>query len=301
MKVIVGTVAFLLLAGAVRAASPNDKCEATKLKAAATYARCRLVVQSKEVKTGMVGRGDFTKCDNAFNKKWAAAETRGKMQCPTNGDASLVMGNLTALTASVGFGLGPSGLVDNGDGTITDYANSLMWEKKVLGECVSTPSPGFPIACVNDGDCTGNGGGGTCLPCLHCVNALYTWSGTGTAPDGTAFTEFLGQLNNCASDGTSDGFAGHCDWRLPTGPEIGTWKDASPCDPPPGMSCMKPAFVPFGYVCDTCNPSSDPYFYWRVESGPTSGSQYGYTQYGGLLSRYLPKTNGGLVRAVRHL
>jgi hypothetical protein len=44
---------------------------------------------------------------------------------------------------------------------------------------------------------------------VHDVSNLYTWSSTGTAADGTAYTVFLADLN------TSPGFAGHTDWRLP--------------------------------------------------------------------------------------
>src|SRR5213593_4722541 len=60
--------------------------------------------------------------------------------------------------------------VDNGDGTVTDRQTGLQWEKKVAG--------------------TG---------CLHCVNDSYTWSASGTAPDGSAFTSFLNTLNGGAT------------------------------------------------------------------------------------------------------
>jgi hypothetical protein len=69
---------------------------------------------------------------------------------------------------------------------------------------------------------------------VHCVNNAYTWSTSGTAPDGkaipdgTLFTEFLYRLNNfcskdetkyCDSDGDCEegkcGYADHRDWRIP--------------------------------------------------------------------------------------
>ena len=94
--------------------------------------------------------------------------------------------------------------VDNGDGTVTDNQTGLMWEKKNAA------------------------GGGADLTNPHDVDNRYNWSATGTAPDGTAFTDFLRKLNNtcngsgvtlCAADtdcsGGVCGFAGHRDWRLP--------------------------------------------------------------------------------------
>lgn len=89
--------------------------------------------------------------------------------------------------------------VDNGDGTVIDFVTGLVWEKK-------------------------DDSGG-----IHDRSHYVTWS-TGTdGPDGTAFT-FLDMLNggatgagNCSSAGgvtQTGGFAGHCDWRLPTVQEL---------------------------------------------------------------------------------
>lgn len=86
----------------------------------------------------------------------------------------------------------PAGLerfVHNGDGTVFDRATDLTWELK-----------------TDDGS-------------VHDWDNVYAWSATGEAPDGTLFTSFLAQLNDCAADGTTDqrpAFAGYCDWRLPT-------------------------------------------------------------------------------------
>jgi hypothetical protein len=129
--------------------------------------------------------------------------------------------------------------VDNGDGTVTDHQTGLQWEKKVFGVC-----SGANVACTSNADCTNFGG--TCQSCLHCVNDTYVWSNSGTAPDGPAFTSFLGTLNNCTStDGTAvtnAGFAGHCDWRLPTIQELQTILLApSPCGTIP---CVDPIFGP---------------------------------------------------------
>jgi hypothetical protein len=84
----------------------------------------------------------------------------------------------------------------NGDGTATDYDTGLQWEQK-----------------TDDGS-------------VHDKDNTYSWSMSvgGTTPNGTAFTDFLGMLNNGTSDfmaivggeSPSGCFAGHCDWRLPS-------------------------------------------------------------------------------------
>jgi hypothetical protein len=125
--------------------------------------------------------------------------------------------------------------VDNGNGTVTDNLTGLQWEKK-------------------DNTCPG----------IHCVNDTYTWCVgsddvtciNGGVPDGTAFTSFLQTLNggatgvgNCTlsdADGShAGGFAGHCDWRLPTQDELGTIIDGSQgsCGGGSG-ACIDPTFGP---------------------------------------------------------
>jgi hypothetical protein len=101
----------------------------------------------------------------------------------------------------------PSGLpryVNNGDGTLTDNQTGLMWELQTSA-------------------CSGE---------ITCVNNSYSWSSSGTAADGTLFTNFLATLNGgdytspAAGQDVSNGptacFANHCDWRIPTIAELNT-------------------------------------------------------------------------------
>ena len=71
---------------------------------------------------------------------------------------------------------------------------------------------------------------------------LQTWLELG-CPNGTAFTDFLGSLNSCSPAGS--GFAGHCDWRLPTLEELLTISDPSlgECNGGTGP-CIDPIFGP---------------------------------------------------------
>jgi hypothetical protein len=81
-------------------------------------------------------------------------------------------------------GPSPFRFVDNGDGTISDTATGLVWEKK-----------------SNDGG-------------IHDSSKTFAWStGASGSPDGTVFTQFLAALNK-------QPFAGHSDWRLPTAEEF---------------------------------------------------------------------------------
>jgi hypothetical protein len=83
----------------------------------------------------------------------------------------------------------PPAFRDNGDGTITDLATGLMWEKK----------------------CDGCGG-------LHDFALDLRWSGNG---DEMTVWDWQSKVNREASSG----FAGHSDWRIPNVKELQTIVD----------------------------------------------------------------------------
>jgi len=120
--------------------------------------------------------------------------------------------------------------VDNGDGTITDFDNGLVWEKKVTGSSSSTDSRGV-----------GN--------CLNCVDDVYVWT--------TAMSQWISTLNGRTDDSSSQaGFAGHTDWRLPT---IGELKGILTAEYPNCTSspCIDPIFSPtaLGYLSASSSAS----------------------------------------------
>jgi hypothetical protein len=164
---------------------------------------------------------------------------------------------------------------DNGDGTVTDNQTGLQWEQKdtAFGSGVNLADP-------------------------HDVDNEYTWSNSSGPPDGPAFTDFLGNLNNCTSTNgtavTNGGFAGHCDWRLPTSQELDTIHDMTQgfCNGGPlGQPCIDPIFGPtawhrywsdttqdgqpanawgeyFGTCCYTNSQKINPNYVRAVRTGP---------------------------------
>jgi Protein of unknown function (DUF1566) len=92
----------------------------------------------------------------------------------------------------------------NGDGTATDYDTGLVWEQKTDDGSVHDKDNQYSW-------------------CLGGAPPNPTCNNPSNPPDGTAFTAFLGTLNNgTSSDGTATSgcFAGHCDWRLPAIEEL---------------------------------------------------------------------------------
>ena len=187
----------------------------------------------------------------------------GSAKCLTKFQEGLAKANSKAAAAGASCRY-----ADGGNGTVSDLDTGLTWEQKTNADLVA-----------NAGD-------------PHDADNLYTWSTSGAAPDGTAFTAFLAALND---NGSSDGaptavtgcFAGYCDWRLPTIVELQTIADPALCGP---QACLNEAFGP--------RPTYS--FYWTSTTVAGTPTKAWDERFGSSSLVYTwDKTNTNWVRAVR--
>jgi hypothetical protein len=166
--------------------------------------------------------GNLRKCQATENGKALQGKPAdpGKCQRTFNDKLATLTAQATAAAIACRYGV-------NGDGTATDYDTGLVWEQKANLD--GTPNPTDP----HDADNVYS----------------YTFGGlqSGGPPNGTVFSDFLGRLNFCVSSDrgstVTGGFAGHCDWRLPSIVELEGIVDKAapgclPAPPNPSVPCI---------------------------------------------------------------
>jgi hypothetical protein len=189
--------------------------------------------------------GKLRVCQATENGKTLQAKPADPAKCQTRFNAKLAILNAQATAAAIACRYGV-----NGDGTVTDHDTGLQWEQK-----------------TDDGS-------------VHDLGAEFDWSPSLGPPDGTAFTRFLGTLNNgTSSDGTTSNgcFAGHCDWRLPSIVELRTIVDLTAPGCGQGSACIdQTVFGPtiaFFYWSATTEADFS-LFAWGVAFGDGKGSVF---------------------------
>jgi hypothetical protein len=209
--------------------------------------------------------GILQKCRTTEEAKQLLSKPADPAKCQTKFQDTLA--KLDTKAAKAGIGCRYRG---NGDGTVTDFDTGLQWEKK--GALDDSPNLSDP----------------------HDADNTYTWS-FGIDPDGTVFTDFLGELNDCESHVGSTvigGFVGHCDWRLPTIIELQSISDLSAPGCGSGSPCIDatafgPTVAAFFWSSITAGGFPDRAWIVGFNSG---GNNVGYKS----SSYYVRAVRGGL-------
>jgi hypothetical protein len=211
MRHMIALALGLVLLGshsALGAATPEQKCEASKNKAAGAYASCLQATQAKAVLQGVAP--DFTKCDERFAAAFAKAEEKAAKKgiaCPSEDDAALLQSFVSAHSGEVSDALGGEPLPGCGNGAV-DAAGEECDGPDLRGkDCTDFALVSGSLAC--DGSCQYDLGG--CSACPGTEIGGFCWvlggdnqscdqacAGIGSIYDGEGTRGFAG------SDGTNE-------------------------------------------------------------------------------------------------
>lgn len=186
-----GVALFGLVSVAVAGVTPEDKCEATKLKETGKLASCVMSSLARTTQAGVApDQTALDACDTKFAGKLSGAETKAEGACPTTGDAADLQDMVAALSDNVKEAVKGARFIDNGDGTVTDTEQGVLWQKQTAG---GDPPSG--------------------------IDQLHTPA------------DILAHLGALSGTATVEGLGGRDDWGLPTLAQLQSILDcsSSPC------------------------------------------------------------------------
>lgn len=113
---------------------PADACQAAKLRATGKLASCLFGKAATATKKGgHMNQFDSDLCEAVFVTKMGTAEDKGGGSCPTTGDAVQFADVIDSMLNMVDDGLSGVRFHDNGDGTVSDAAQQVIWQKQTAG------------------------------------------------------------------------------------------------------------------------------------------------------------------------
>lgn len=280
----------------------RQKCEAAKLRHAATFAGCQIAAQARFVIKADADKLDaaMSKCRQKATKAFSNAESKFSPFCPTSGDADQIQAEI--IEDAFRIGVEVSGLPVPSDACLT--ATGQM-------ECHDKSGTAIPCAGTgHDGDIragrtphfTDNGDGtitdnNTGLmwekksddDSIHDKDLVYPWE------DGPSHATALNAI----------AFAGYSDWRVPNVRELETIGDYGTMDLPSvpsqfDIDCGSECTVEF---C-SCTRSADTALHWTSNAPyhPTLPQLPGFSISffgGGIVVGNMAKSTPLALRAVR--
>jgi hypothetical protein len=296
-------VALVVSVTAVAAATPAQKCEASKNKAAGKYADCRHKAEAAFAMTPDLARltVDLGRCGAKYDRIWPRLEAQAAAQggaCPSVGDQVPIRERIAHDSGVVATALAGGPLLTGFFGVPLETGQTTCWDPNAMtpAPCAGTGQDGeyekgLSRIYVDHGDGTITDTRTTLMwekmsddGSIHDFDDRYGW--------GAAFTSKIATLN-------ATSFAGHTDWRLPNPIEMQSLMEYGV-----GDQFTVPAVTPAFHTgcepgCTVLTCSCSAFFYWTSTTMPND-RRYAYAGWftQGLLL-YQFKTNPHAVRAVR--
>ena len=310
VRVLIGAAVVAVMAVVrAEAASPGDRCEAGKLKAAGKYSACRLHAQAQGVLRNLPP--DFSRCARKLADKWQLLEGQAGGACPSSGDEVGVQEVIGGYADGVAAALG--------GGALFDCPADLASCESVRDACLVVPVgqrlQTGQVACFDSAGattpCAGTGQDGESQ---HGLPASFVDNGDDTITDArTGLT-----WERLSSDGAihdqrrgytwadafatkiallnAANFAGYDDWRLPNVNELQSLANYGAANPAVVDAFDTNCIAGCVEANCSCTASSG---YWTSTSSTSLPASALTVEFGAGLIGIADKEESRAVRAVR--